>query len=451
MRYGLGLSGVPVDDVSMVETLQHIENMIEQGGTHQIATANVDYLVHAVKDIEYRRNLCMCDLVVADGMPIVWASRLFGIPLRERVAGADLVPQLVRLSALKGYSLFLLGATPQVAEAAEQRMKLLGPGVRIAGRLSPPVRPLDQFDNAAILEEIERAKPDILLVAFGSPKQEKWIGRNRDKLNVPVCIGIGGTLDFIAGTVRRAPKWMQHSGLEWLFRLSVDPQRLAPRYCADALWLARYIFTQVVVQRAFRYRQQNLKIDLDSIGSINILAVSGAMTGAGLRTLETAASSALVSGRPIVLDLTATSHLGADGLWTLAGLLRTANQRGCEVWLAGASRSLERQFRAAHFQDLFKSVPALRDAIRGISRNRLQINLELGDKWAICRLSGDLPSSARPVLEEILSCVRQANDHLELDASGMTDFDPDHLISPVRQSEKTAFGETPRTRTTGTA
>ena len=158
MRNGLGLSGVPVDDVLMQDALTRIEEMIAEGGMHQVATANVDYLVHAMKDSEYRRTLCLCDMVVADGMPIVWASRLFGIPLKERVAGADLVPELVRLSGLKGYTIFLLGATAEVIEAAERQMKILSPNVRVVGRMSPPVKPLDQFDDEPILAAIEQAR-----------------------------------------------------------------------------------------------------------------------------------------------------------------------------------------------------------------------------------------------------------------------------------------------------
>jgi N-acetylglucosaminyldiphosphoundecaprenol N-acetyl-beta-D-mannosaminyltransferase len=451
MRNGFGLSGVPVDDVLMDEALQRIEEMIQKGGTHQVATANVDFLVHATKDPEYRRILCMCDLVVADGMPIVWASRLFGIPLRERVAGADMVPQLVRLAGLKGYTIFLLGATPEVAEAAERQMRILSPNVRVVGRLSPPVKPLDQFDNDSILAEIDSVKPDILLVAFGSPKQEKWISRNRHRLNVPVCIGIGGTLDFMAGTVKRAPMWMQKSGMEWLFRMCVDPQRLIPRYFNDAVWMVRYLAVQLAVHRASRQRQETLSVTLDSIGSVNIVSVAGAMAGSGLATLGKMLSSSVLSSRAIVLDLAATTHMGADGLWTLAGLLRHASQTGCEVWLAGLSQSLNRELRAAHFEGLFRSTASSLDAVRQISRGRLQISVELGENWAKCRIAGDLPPGARQTLEEICSSIRQTNEHFELDASGMAEFEPGNLLNSIRQPGKLVFVEAPRKQVAGAA
>ena len=374
------------------------------------------FLVQATRDPEYRRILCMCDLVVADGMPIVWTSRLFGIPLRERVAGADLVPHLVQLSGRKGYTLFLLGATPEVLEAAERQMQILAPGVRVVGRLSPPVRPLDQFDDEAILAEIASAKPDILLVALGCPKQERWISRNRHRLNVPVSIGIGATLDFMAGAVQRAPQWMQRSGMEWLFRMLVDPKRLAPRYFNDAVWMTRYLCEQLTVRRAYRARNEELHVTLDAIGAVNVIGVSGAMAGSGLITLEKAIASVLPSGRPIVLDLAATSHMGADGFWTLAGLLRRASQSGCEVWLAGLSRSVVRQLRAARFEGLFKTANSSMDAVRKISRGRLQVNISLGEKWATCRIAGEMPTGGRRTLEEICQCLRKVSEHFELDA-----------------------------------
>jgi N-acetylglucosaminyldiphosphoundecaprenol N-acetyl-beta-D-mannosaminyltransferase len=369
-RNGLGLSGVAVDDVLMQEALQVIEKMIEEGGTHQVATANVDYLVHATKDSEYRHILCMCDLVVADGMPIVWTSRLFGIPLRERVTGADMVPELVRLSGRKGYTIFLLGATAEVVEKAERQMQIMSPGVRVVGRMSPPVRPLNDFDNEPILAAIEEAHPDILLVAFGSPKQEKWISRNRHRLNVPVCIGIGGTLDFMAGTVKRAPKWMQKTGLEWIFRMCVDPVRLVPRYSADALWMVRYLMVQLFVQGLFRRPVAALNVSEDVVNGVNVVSATGAMTGSGLADLAQTLSLAIASGQSVVLDLSATSHLGADGLWTLAAMLRHASQNKSEVWLAGISRSLKRQLRAAHFEGLWQSADTVRDAIGHISHRR---------------------------------------------------------------------------------
>ena len=145
MTNGLAILGVPIDNVSMEETLWKIEEFIRDGSFHQIATANVDYLVNAVNNPLYKEILCRCDLVVADGMPVVLASRLLGSPLTERVAGSDLVPRLAHLSAQKQYGIFLLGAAPEVCKMAAARLEEMG--AQVVGTLSPPVCPLDEFDN----------------------------------------------------------------------------------------------------------------------------------------------------------------------------------------------------------------------------------------------------------------------------------------------------------------
>jgi N-acetylglucosaminyldiphosphoundecaprenol N-acetyl-beta-D-mannosaminyltransferase len=383
----------------MQEALDRIEDFIGSGGTHQVATANVDYLVNATRDLEYRRILCMCDLVLPDGMPIVWASHLFGAPLRERVTGADLVPQLARLSSEKGYTIFLLGATPAVSAAAASRLEALSPGVKIAGSFSPPIRPLEEFDNAPILEAIERAKPDILLVAFGSPKQEKWISRNCHLLKVPVTVGIGGSLEFLARSVKRAPAWMQNNSLEWLHRMWKEPRRLGPRYLSDAIWIARYLPLELLISlvgrpwyRGLRLSFRSLRLSMDAIDTVPIVRVGGAMTGLALARLGRILSAAVASGGPVILDLSETSHIGADGLWTLARSLRRASERGCELWLTGLSPSLTRTLRVAHFEGLIRSAVSALDAVRQISLSRVRIKPEPEGSWAMSGIAGDIPN-----------------------------------------------------------
>ena len=171
-------------------------------------------------------------------MPLVLASRCLRASLPERVAGSDLVPILAGLSASKGYKLFLLGGEPDALRLACARMEERWPGVRIAGALSPTFAPVTRMDNEGILAEIEKAEPDILLVAFGNPKQEKWIRDNLAASGVGLAMGIGGSLDVISGRIKRAPVWMQKHGLEWVYRLLKDPSKISkvsslPRY----LWM----------------------------------------------------------------------------------------------------------------------------------------------------------------------------------------------------------------------
>lgn len=417
MTRGVVVLGVPIDNVSMEETLRRIEDFVLDGSFHQIATANVDFLVNAVHDQKYKEILSNCDLVLADGMPVVWASELLGSPLTERVAGADLVPRLARLSNEKDYGIFLLGATPGVCEAAAARLKEMG--ARIAGTLAPPPCALDKFDNDSILAEIERANPDILLVALGSPKQEKWIYQNRHQLQVPVAIGIGGSLDFLAGAIPRAPAWMQRAGLEWLYRLSVEPRRLAPRYLKDAFGMARYFSVQLAINLATRRSGRGLKIAIESHGSVDVLRASGMMTGCRLDELGLAASSLLSKSGALIVDLAAVSYLGADGIRVLAGLQRRASGCGCQLWLTGISAGFARTLKASCCEGLFHTLPSVFDAVRQASWWRVQVTLEPSERWSTRQLSVDYSGDTRVPFGRVYRRVIDRNEFAKSDATAL--------------------------------
>ena len=252
MRNLVPIIHTPIDRLDMHGVLARLEAFLCERGFHQVATANTDYLVNALRDPELREILSAAHLVTPDGMPVVWASRLLGQALPERVTGVDLIPPLATLAAREGYRLYLLGAQPEVNAGACERLRADYPALQLVGSAAPPDSALETMDTEAILEDIERTQPDILLVAFGNPKQEKWIYRNRERLrNVPVCIGVGGTFDFLAGRTRRAPLWMQRRGLEWLFRLSQEPRRLFKRYNRDFWLFGFHLLRQYVALRLF--------------------------------------------------------------------------------------------------------------------------------------------------------------------------------------------------------
>jgi N-acetylglucosaminyldiphosphoundecaprenol N-acetyl-beta-D-mannosaminyltransferase len=235
--------GVAFDNVTMTEAVERIEQMIASREPHYVVTPNVDFLVQARGDPELRRILLQAHLVLCDGTPLVWASRLLGNPLPERVAGSDLVPLLIRIAVEKNYRLFFLGASPEANAQAVARLKTLHPTLHIAG-YSPPFKPLIEMDHEEIKRRILDARPDLLLVAFGCPKQEKWIAMHYRSLGVPVTIGVGATIDFLAGHMERAPLWMQRTGTEWIFRLLQEPRRLFRRYLADLWHFSRVMAAQ---------------------------------------------------------------------------------------------------------------------------------------------------------------------------------------------------------------
>ena len=231
------IAGVPVDTVDMSGALDRLRTAIQGDRLFQVATINLDFEVRAQDDLRVRGIFERRDRNLADGAPVVWLGRLLGAEIPARVAGADLVPALLAESARTGARVFLLGGEGGVAEAAAMRYYELYPGLQIAGTFEPPRASVDQMDNDEILARIEAAHADVLLVAFGNPKQEQWIDLHRDRLHVKVAIGVGCVLDLVAGRSRRAPRWMQDAGLEWLYRLSREPRRLFGRYLKDAIWL----------------------------------------------------------------------------------------------------------------------------------------------------------------------------------------------------------------------
>jgi 1,2-diacylglycerol 3-beta-glucosyltransferase len=234
------IGGVPIDVLDIAGAVGRISEAFGRRPLMQVSTVNLDFLVQAHSDHEVRGILQGCELSVADGWPVVLLGRLLGSSIRQRIAGADLVPMAVAAAAERGNGVFLLGGQDGVAGVAASRLEERHPGLR-ASWYEPAVAPLDEMDDQDILARIEASGAELLLVALGHPKQERWIARNRDRLTVAAAIGVGCSLDLIAGRVSRAPDWMQKAGLEWLFRLQQEPIRLFRRYVGDLVWLVRAV------------------------------------------------------------------------------------------------------------------------------------------------------------------------------------------------------------------
>jgi N-acetylglucosaminyldiphosphoundecaprenol N-acetyl-beta-D-mannosaminyltransferase len=235
------IDDVAFDSVTMRESVMRIVAMArERERARSVCTGNVDHLVILSRDKGFKAAYDAADLVLADGAPIVWLSRLAATEQRavlpERVAGSDLFWELVKASRETGLSLFFLGGLPGAAAKAAEIAESSHPGVKIAGTYCPPFETFSSAEEQRRIRRIVRAAhPDVLLVAFGAPKQEKWIAANKDSLGVPVSIGVGGSFEMAAGMVNRAPKWIQQAGLEWFFRFVQQPRRLFGRYFVNDL------------------------------------------------------------------------------------------------------------------------------------------------------------------------------------------------------------------------
>ena len=222
-KNNVSILGVRVNDVTYQQVLAHIESWIESGDTHQIATVNVEFIMEARRNPAFQRVLAQASLCVPDGIGVVWAARRQGRPVRQRVAGIDLVEKIAARAAQRGWRIYFLGAAPGVAERAATVLSQRYPDLKVAGCYAGSPRAEEQDEIAGW---VRAARPDVLLVAFGAPKQDLWIARNQARTGAPVAVGIGGSFDFIAGVAQRAPHRVQRLGLEWLYRLIKQPWRL---------------------------------------------------------------------------------------------------------------------------------------------------------------------------------------------------------------------------------
>lgn len=214
--------GVRVDALTYDGLLTHIADFVASGTPHQICTANPEFVMEAQRNAAFQDVLARADLVMADGVGLLWAARRLGQPLPQRVTGSDGVPRIVARAAEQGWRVYLLGAAPGVAQRAAEVLTQRHAGLQIAGVY--PGSPSDA-EAAGIIARIRAARPHILFVAYGAPRQDLWIAKHRAALGVPVMMGVGGSLDFIAGVQRRAPAWIQRLNLEWLHRLVTQPWR----------------------------------------------------------------------------------------------------------------------------------------------------------------------------------------------------------------------------------
>jgi N-acetylglucosaminyldiphosphoundecaprenol N-acetyl-beta-D-mannosaminyltransferase len=233
--------GVPFAPMTLEETVDAVDALVERRRPSYFITANLHYVMLTRDHPDLDPINEAAAFILADGAPVVWAARRRPTPLPERVAGSDLIFHLCDLSARKGRRLFFLGAPEGVAAEAAEKLRARYPGLQVVGTECPPFRKLADDEHEQLLDRIRAANPDILLVAFGQPKGERWIFENHERLGVPVSVQVGASLEFAAGRFARAPRWMQKTGLEWAFRLMQEPRRLFSRYARNAGFLGRMI------------------------------------------------------------------------------------------------------------------------------------------------------------------------------------------------------------------
>jgi len=244
--------GLPLVPDTFEQALDRIDHHIHIGRPSFFITANLNYAMLVDADPRLLQLNQQAAFVLADGMPLVWWSRLCPRALPERVAGSDLIYGMCERAARHGHRIFLLGAARGVADEAAAKLIAKYPSLQIAGVECPPFGHRTEAEEAALINRIRAVEPHILFVAFGQPKGEYWIAKNLEALSVPVCVQVGASLDFVAGRMKRSPKWMQKTGSEWLYRLAQEPRRLAKRYRDNLTFLLKAVF-------AARFRKERRK------------------------------------------------------------------------------------------------------------------------------------------------------------------------------------------------
>lgn len=353
----IAVLGVAFDPVTIDEAVERIERMIILRRPRYVVTANVDFLVQARADVELRQILREADLTLCDGMPLVWASRLLGNPLPERVAGADLVPRLIESAVRNRHRLYFLGGTPDSNDRAVANLRARYPDLEIVGHYAPPFSPLDEMDNEEITRRIREARPDILFVSFGCPKAEKWIARHYRSLGVPVAIGIGATIDFIAGNVRRAPGWMQRCGAEWIFRLLQEPRRLFRRYATDLACFSRALAlqwwrAQFHFHRRIAARPSRLLVN----GAWHCLALCGHVDAVSLRRDWSDWEHLAMDRRHCLLDFTEVDFIDSTAVALLLRLQRQLRTTGRRMLILAPCAAVRRELQTMMLEDCLPMV-----------------------------------------------------------------------------------------------
>lgn len=366
----VALLGVPFDHVTLEAAVERIHEMVASRQPHYVVTPNVDFLVQARRDVELRHILINAHLVLCDGTPVLWASRWFNNALPERVAGADLVPRLIETATTRGWRIFFLGGAPDVASRAVRLLQAKHPTLNICGHYSPPFRSLLEMDHEGIAERIRAAKPDLLFVSFGCPKAEKWIAMHYRSLGVPVAIGVGATIDFLAGQVKRAPVWAQRSGLEWAFRLAQEPRRLGGRYATDLLEFTRAITGQSwcmqMRTRGGLSTQHAWPVLLD--GDWESIEMPACLDASAVRI-----NSAIwnrTSQCHLAIDLAEVRFIDSTGVGLLLWLQKRFRKEGRCLVLVAPSRVVRKALVFAGHHNYFRTAESAEEARQLVERER---------------------------------------------------------------------------------
>jgi len=364
------LLGLPFHDVTLDETLDYCAEAMKGDTQRYLVTANVDFTTQAYEDPDLKKIVFFADRVVCDGMPLVWLSRLFGAPLRERVAGSDMVPKLLEICGKERHSVYFFGSDRATLEEAKVIVEGRYPGLKVVGIDSPPFGAVIEWDNDSLCEKMRASGAQLLLVCLGCPKQERWIFAHHKESGIPLSIGCGASLDFITGKQKRAPKWMQKTGMEWFWRMSSSPGRLVSRYSKDLVFLAKASLEQANSQR----RRRSI------IGTVGERPVPVPPADVAVTRVEWSGELQYASlggapvpesvSSPVLLDASRVTFMDSSGLGQLALLARICRKADQLLWVVDPSEIFRRSIKAVRMDTLFPVVDTEEEALAMIAEHQ---------------------------------------------------------------------------------
>lgn len=344
------LLGLPFDAVDMPTTVARIRSAAAGGPPCFLSTPNLNFLIACQDDADFRASVINCDLSIADGMPLVWIARLLGLPIRERVAGSSVFAAL-RGHAERPLSVYFFGGLPGVAEQAAARLNFEARGLRCVGFECPGFGSVEEMSSTATLDRINASGANFVVVALGARKGQAWIERNRERIAAPVISHLGAVVNFVAGTVSRAPAWMQKSGMEWLWRIKEEPG-LWHRYLRDGLALARLLATRVLPHALYLLRHRpapgsksDAEIEVSQHDGTPMLCLNGAWGNDQLDPLRREFTAAVAAGGEVWLDMKRVSYIDSAFVGLVLLLFGWQSQSGRQLLIVATSPAVRRVFR----------------------------------------------------------------------------------------------------------
>lgn len=364
------LLGLPFHDVTLAETLDYCAAAMKSTEPGYLVTANVDFTTQAYEDPDLKKIVFFADRVVCDGMPLVWLSKWFGYPLRERVAGSDMVPKLLEICGKEQHPVYFFGSDLATLEEAKVIVENRYPGLKVVGVDSPPFGAVIEWDNDALCAKMRASGAKLLLVCLGCPKQERWIFAHHKECGIPLSIGVGASLDFITGKQRRAPRWMQKIGMEWFWRMASSPTRLVKRYSKDLVFLASASWQQYQSHRHRMTLSDTVPTTPRVSEEKNFQLVRIYWSGnLQLQELAGAPIPEQISA-PVLLDASGITFMDSSGLGRFASLVRSCRSAEQQLLVVNPSLAFKTAIRAVRMESLYQTVDTEAEALQLIAQHR---------------------------------------------------------------------------------